>query len=211
MSQVLIAVVDDEVDLLENFKLLLADQFEVEAFSSPFDFLKALPDLQKRGLRLLITDFKMPRMNGLEMVQKAQALDPSLPFLILSGFLDKKTVMDAVDLGVFRLLEKPCQPDELFSSIDQVLTESELHIVRQEIREITSQLRELYSTVRLTLMQYIPEETLERLVIDPSSETETKKMSFDDLLENLEMRLDRLLASEKVMNDLADQRNKKPA
>jgi FixJ family two-component response regulator len=218
MEQPLIAVVDDEVDLLDNYKILLQDQFEVRAFTSPLEFLQALPELEQQKLRLLVSDFKMPGMSGLEMIQKAHASFPNLPFIILSGFLDKQTVLDAVELGVFRLLEKPCSPDHLLSSIDQLLVESELHLVRKEIRHITSQLRELYSTIRIALMQYIPEDLMERMVIDAPSEQEAgqhatplRKMGFDELLEQLEHRLDQLLNSEKVMNEMTSQHSKKTA
>jgi DNA-binding NtrC family response regulator len=210
MEQPLIAVVDDEVDLLDNFRSLLQDQFQVRTFSSPEAFLQALPELQSQKLRLLISDFKMPGMSGLAMVHKAQSIFPGLPFIILSGFLDKKAVLDAVELGVFRLLEKPCPPDELLSSIDQLLVEADLHLVRKEIRQITSQLRELYSTIRMALMQHIPEELLGRMVIDAPSDGEARKMGFEELLENLEYRLDHLLTSEKVMHDLTHHRAKKP-
>jgi DNA-binding NtrC family response regulator len=211
MHQPLIAVVDDEVDLLDNFKSLLADQFQVRAFSSPAEFLQALPELRQQNIRLLISDFKMPGMTGLEMIQKAHSEFPTLPFIILSGFLDKKTVLEAVELGVFRLLEKPCEPAELLSSIDQLLVEAELFSVRTEIRQITSQLRELYSMVRIALMQYIPEDLMDRLVVDAPEGADAKKMSFEDLLENLEHRLDQLLSSEKVMNDLSGSRLKTSA
>jgi DNA-binding NtrC family response regulator len=211
MVRPLIAVVDDEVEILEYFNALLNDQYEVRSFSSPTEFLAALPSLYTSGLKLLISDFKMPRMTGLEMVQQAHAQFPRLPFIILSGFLDKKTVLDAVELGVFRLLEKPCQPDDLLSCIDQLLVESDLHTVRQEIRQITSQLRELYSSIRIALLQHIPEELMDRLVIDASQSGTAKKISFEDLLETLEHRLDRLLTSEKVMHSLVQDKSKKTA
>jgi DNA-binding NtrC family response regulator len=212
MKPPLIAIVDDEVDLLDNFQSLLSDQFEVHTFSSPQGFLQALPELLSQKLKLLVSDFKMPGMTGLEMIQKAHFEAPSLPFIILSGFLDKKTVMEAVELGVFRLLEKPCRPDELLSTIDQLLIESELHSVRQEIRQITSQLRELYSSIRIALLQHIPEDVMDRLIVSPSKDGGgLQKISFEQLLENLEHRLDRLLNSEKVMHEMTHQRSKTPA
>ena len=204
MSRHLIAVVDDENDLLDNFRALLEDQFEIETFSSPAEFLNSLPRLLERKLRLLITDFKMPGMTGLEMVQKVHQQAPHIPFIILSGFLDKKSVMAAIRLGVFRLLEKPSPAEEILAAVDQLILESELGFVREEIRQITSQLRELYSTVRLALLQHIPEDVIDRLVVDAPEGRVTRKMSFEDLLEDLEHRLDQLLRSEKLMKDLKD-------
>ena len=52
MKRPIIAIVDDEQDLRDNFQSLLEDQFEIKAFASPQEFLQALPDLQQKGLRL---------------------------------------------------------------------------------------------------------------------------------------------------------------
>lgn len=208
MDQPLVAVVDDEQDLLENFTSLLEDQYQVKAFNSPAAFLQALPELKQQGVRLVVSDFKMPGLTGLEMIQKAITVIPNLPFVILSGFLDKKTVMDAVELGVFRILEKPCDPEVLLSAVDQLLMEADLQNTRTEIRKITSQLREFYSTIRIALMQHIPADVLDRLIVDSPGESTETKMSFEKLLENLEQRLDQLLTSEKMINDLKGNRLK---
>jgi FixJ family two-component response regulator len=204
MDRHLIAVVDDEQDLLDNYREFLEDQFDVETFHTPTAFLQAIPQLTQRKLRLLITDFKMPEMTGLEMVQQAHTQVPHIPFIILSGFLDKKTVMAAVAMGVFRLLEKPARPNDILEAVDQLILESELTFVREEIRQITSQLRELYGLVRLALLQYIPEDVIDRLVVEAPNGRIKRSMSFDDLLANLEQRLNQLLTSEKLMNDLKD-------
>lgn len=207
----LIAVVDDEKDLLENFKFLLEDDFEVATFNDPLEFLRQVPDLISQNLRLLVIDYKMPGLTGLETIQKMQLENRSVPFIVLSGYLDKRTVIEAVEMGVFRILEKPCPPQELLSAIDQLLVEAELQTVRKEIRQITSQLRELYSSIRIALLQYIPEDIVDRMVIDAPHGSPNQKMSFDDLLEKLEHRLDHLLETEKLMNDLSSTRNKKSA
>lgn len=201
----LIAVIDDEQDLLDNFESLLSEQFQIQTFSSPFKFLEALPSLEKNGLRLVITDFKMPKMNGLEMVQKGHQ-SFRFPFIILSGHLEKQTVMDAVEIGVFRLLEKPTNHEDLLATIDQLLLEGDLQNVRNEIRTITSQLREIYSTMRLVLSRHLTPEMQARMVVETKEDGGLKKMGFEDLLERLEHRLDTLLKSEKVMSDLKQER-----
>jgi two-component system response regulator TtrR len=206
MDLPLIAVVDDEPELLENFQFLLADQFRVATFTSPATFLSELEDLEKRQLRLLITDFKMPGMTGLEMVVKAHQKSPALPFIILSGFLDKKTVLAAVEIGAFRLLEKPANPEDVLASVDQLLIESNLSGIRNEIRQITSQLRELYASIRLSLMQYIPEDLMEAQLISDAEESAAAPLTFEQLLEHLEHRLDELLKTETVMTNLKTNR-----
>lgn len=211
-SKAHIVVVDDETEILELYKSILGDLYTVSSFTSPVDFLKALADGSLSDIGLVITDLNMPQMNGLAMVREAQSHNSFFPFILLSGYLDKQAVMDAVDVGVFRLLEKPTEFEVLLAAIDQLLMEHEVFKVRKEIRVLTSQLRELYSMVRLVLMQHIPEDVIDRLVVDATpaegAADGSSKMSFDTLLEKLESRLDTLLASEKMIIELKTNRFK---
>ncbi len=207
-----IVVVDDETEILELYKNVLGDIYNVSSYNSPIDFLKALSSGELKDVGLVITDLKMPQMDGLTMVRQAQAQNCFFPFIMLSGYLDKQAVMDAVDVGVFRMLEKPTEFEVLLAAIDQLLMEHEIFKVRKEIRTLTSQLRELYSMVRLVLLQHIPEDMIDRLVVDGpggnSGGDPKAKMSFDTLLEKLESRLDTLLASEKMIIELKTNRFK---
>lgn len=206
MNKPTIAVVDDEADILSVYEDLLKDDYQVLPFLSPKLLLESLKN--KTKIDLLITDLKMPSMDGLEMIRQSQQLGYRFPFLLLSGHLDKEKALEAVELGAFRILEKPTDLEVLSEAIDQLLVEHEIHSVRYEIRGITSQLRELYTSIRVILLQHIPEELMDRLVIETDGEGRVKKkMGFDELLENLESRLDHLLGSEKMLLDV---KNHKP-
>lgn len=202
MSKPKIVFVDDEVDILENFESLYDDNYTVLTYSGSTAFLEALETPELSDLRLVISDFKMPVKDGLKMIHEAQQKIGSFPFIILSGHLDKQTVLNAIQLGVFRLLEKPVDFDLLQESIEQLLVEHDMFLVRQQIRELTSQLRELYSGMRMVFSQHVPKEVLERMVIETQEGVVTKKMSFEDILENLERRLDTLLESERILSQL---------
>lgn len=197
MELPLIAVVDDETDLLENFETLLGDHYRVATFSSPENFLGDLPKL-KEQLKIVVTDYRMPGMTGLQMIKKAYETGVQFPFVLLSGQLDKDMVIQAVNQGVFRLLEKPIDHDAIETVLDQLLMEQDLVNVRKEIHQITSKLRELYSTIRLALLPHLPDETLDRLVVDAPQGFVTEKMSFETLLDQLENRLEKLLLTEKM-------------
>lgn len=206
MKSTRIAVIDDEKEILENYKELLGDDYTVVAYNDPQEFLKSIdaPDFAQPDL--LISDFKMPAITGVEMIRRAQKKGLNVPSILLSGFLDKQAILDAVDIGVFRLLEKPVSFDVLSAAIDQLLIEHEVYKIRLEIRTLTSQLRELYSTLRMAILPYIPEDVLARMIIEAPGGTVKKKMSFDDVLETLEGRLDQLLSSEKVLNEMRSQK-----
>ncbi|MCE3010406.1 MAG: response regulator [Proteobacteria bacterium] len=194
-------IVDDEKDILENFHDLLNDEYEIQTFSHPRDFLNYVA-AERPHPHLLLTDLKMQSMDGIDMIKEAQKLGFDSPFIILSGHLDKSAALEAVDQGVFRILEKPCEQELLLRTIEETILEAEGHRVRREIRHLTSQLRELYTGIRFTLLQYIPEDVIDRLVVDAPHGKVKEKMSFEKLLEQLESRLDQLLKSEQVFEQL---------
>lgn len=201
-----IAVVDDELDILENYRDLLGEDYQVETFSNPLEFLKSMEGPGAKTPDLVITDLNMPGLDGIKMVQQAQQSNHHFPVILLSGFLNKEAVMAAVDIGVYRLLEKPTPIAVLKAAIDQLLIEHDVYTVRREVRQITGQLRELYSTIRLAVLPYIPEDVLKRMVLDAPAGGTPKKMSFEDLLEALESRLDQLLRLETVLTELRERK-----
>ncbi len=202
MKKPFLVVIDDEEDILENYRGLLVDDFTVQPFQDPELFLKSLEDPQVPSPDLVITDLKMPSMDGLEMIRRAQKLGHYFPFILLSGFLSKNSAIEAVETGVYRILEKPTEFGVLSATIDQLLIEHDVKQVRDQIRKLTSQLRELYTSVRLAVTQYIPPDIAERMVVDAPNGSVKKKMGFDDLMSQLEAKLDTLLASEKTLNEM---------
>ncbi len=60
----------------------------------------------------ILSDFNMPRMNGLELLMEIRDLKIEIPFVFLTGFADKEKVIQAMRLGAMDFLEKPC-PDNL--------------------------------------------------------------------------------------------------
>jgi len=203
MSKPKLIVVDDEIDILDIYTSLLEPDFEVEAFNSPKEFLAALQADPHKDFELLITDLKMPEIDGLQMITQAQALGFSFPFILLSGHMDKAAAIDAINLGAFRRLEKPTAYEVLIAAIDQLIMEHEIVNVRKEIRAMTGQLRELYTSIRIIMDQYIPEDILNRLVVETNPDGQVKnKTSFESVLEKLETRLERLLESERVLTEM---------
>ncbi len=204
-----VALVDDESGILESFKAILKEHYEIFTFDNPNTFLETLVVKQPRPFDILITDFRMPQMTGLEMIQQAQKKNFFFPAIIFSGHLDKNSIMEAVDLGVFRLLEKPTSPDVVISAIEELFVEYEIRETRDEIRKITAQMREYYSFIRLLISAHIPETEVQNfsLQLDPQGEVRHQE-SFDGLMDQLEARLEGLLTSEKVLEDVRGKRYK---
>ena len=98
-------VVDDEAsirDLLSK-TLSLAD-YDVEVAS---DGLDALDRVRTGGYSLLITDLKMPGLDGLSVISAARQLDARLPVVVITGFSTEDSAIEAANLGVSGYLTKP--------------------------------------------------------------------------------------------------------
>jgi FixJ family two-component response regulator len=158
--------------------------------------------------QVVVSDYNMPGLNGIEMVKTLKNKGISFPFILLSGHLNKDNVILAVEAGAYRLLEKPIKIDLLLAVVDQLLIEHDIVNVRRDIRSLMTQLRELYTGIRLIMDQYIPEDVQNKMVVDAPGGVIKKKMSFDDLLSDLESRLDMLLTSEKLLTEMKSNSNR---
>ncbi len=79
-----ILIVDDEENLVALFKRILQKEgYEVQCASSGEE---ALEKLETEWFDLVITDLKMPGMDGLELLSKAKAVNPTMPFIMLTAF-----------------------------------------------------------------------------------------------------------------------------
>ena len=77
-----VVVVDDDPILVEVYKIALEQDFQVNGFSKP---IQALDHIRGQGADILVTDYTMPGLNGLELSRQAKALNPSIKIMLISG------------------------------------------------------------------------------------------------------------------------------
>ncbi|MBO6853463.1 MAG: sigma-54-dependent Fis family transcriptional regulator [Marivivens sp.] len=106
-----IAIVDDERDMRQSISQWLAlSGFDTEAFSGAEEALKALgPDYPG----IVVTDIKMPGMDGMQFLRKIKGLDSSIPVIMITGHGDVPMAVEAMRIGAFDFLEKPFNPDRM--------------------------------------------------------------------------------------------------
>ncbi len=126
--------VDDEPGVLQALKRLFRKEgYEIHLAQSAHE---AIDILKKHKIHLIMTDYRMPDMNGVEFLKKAIEIDPGSLRLILSGYADAKVVCDAIDQGqVYRFMTKPWNDEELLESIRQCFE----HIKIQEEKNLLLQ------------------------------------------------------------------------
>jgi len=74
----------------------------------------AIQIIKEKTPHLVITDIKMPKSNGLDMIREIRKNDQKTKFIVLSAFTDTKYLLDAIDLGLVKYLTKPIKHDILY-------------------------------------------------------------------------------------------------
>jgi DNA-binding NtrC family response regulator len=113
-----ILVVDDEENVLVLFKRVLAKEgYQVECASSAYE---ALRKLETNSFNLVLTDLKMDGMDGLDLMRQSKALNPALPFIMITAYGTIQAAMTAGKEGVENFLIKPIDIEELKLAVKKV-------------------------------------------------------------------------------------------
>lgn len=106
-----ILVVDDETDIRNAYAEVLGD-LGCRVLSKP-DGPSALACVkQGADIDLVITDFMMPDMDGLNFIRSLRAMRPSVPIIMITGFLSLENYLQSQKLGVFEYVDKPIRIEE---------------------------------------------------------------------------------------------------
>jgi DNA-binding NtrC family response regulator len=114
-----ILVVDDEDVIRDGLKRILEGRcFTVETCRSGH---AAIELLQKKDYGLIITDLKMPGMNGIEVLKAVKALQPDVPVIMITGYASVETAVEAMKNGAVDYVSKPFAPEQILEKIDRAL------------------------------------------------------------------------------------------
>lgn len=117
-----ILVVDDDREFLDLFKHFLEGEgMRVHCVASGEE---ALREIQEGSFLLLITDFSMPGLDGLELAQKAKAIAPHMPIFMSTGDIAPEVPGVALESGVDKFFAKPVNPVEMLEAIREVLEQN---------------------------------------------------------------------------------------
>ena len=138
-----ILIVDDEAKMRRVLELHLTGAgYEVTKAASAEDGLQAL-DTSGSGTNfaLVLTDLRLPGMDGVEFLRQVHGRFPSLPVIVMTAFGTVETAVEAMKSGASDYLLKPFSLDDLMITIDKVL---ELHALRDENVKLRAQLERRY-------------------------------------------------------------------
>jgi len=135
-----ITILDDEQRMVEIIGMVLRREgYEVRAHSDPAEALAAL---ERETADLLLTDLRMPGMDGVEVLGRARALDPELPVILMTAHATIPTAIEAMKRGAFDYVEKPFDNAELKALVQRAL---ELTRLSRENRYLRAELAQRHS------------------------------------------------------------------
>ena len=150
-EQARVVVIDDDEAVLDSLRVLLeVEGFEVDTFARASIFLERS---EGRLPGCLVTDVRMPDMDGLELLQALAARGPLPPVIVITGHGDVPMAVQAMKLGARDFLEKPFDTTQLIASIRAALTGTAAAVGAE--REIGRRLQRLTPREREVLEQLV--------------------------------------------------------
>jgi DNA-binding NtrC family response regulator len=133
-----IMIIDDEENVLNALRRILRrlSDWDVETFSDP---QAALRRAHVSRFDLYLSDYRMPQMDGVQLLTEIKQLQPEAMRLILSGYTDLTALMDAINKAeIYRFVSKPWNDYELVITLQQALA---YHHIQCENRALADQVR----------------------------------------------------------------------
>src|SRR6056297_926380 len=127
-----IAIVDDEKDMRQSISQWLAlSGFDTETYASAEDALKSLgPEFPG----VVVSDIKMPGMDGMQFLKRLMSVDSALPVIMITGHGDVPMAVEAMRVGAYDFLEKPFNPDRMTELARKAATNRRLTLDNRALR-----------------------------------------------------------------------------
>ncbi len=142
MEKRTVLFVDDDEKILKSLKRTLADEPYKTLFAESGK--EALKILQKKQVHVIVTDMRMPEMDGLELLKILKNKHPHVIRLVLSAYSDKDTLLAAINHGeIFRYITKPWKlNEELRTIVRQAIEFYDLHSERESLMSFIEKMAE---------------------------------------------------------------------
>ncbi len=156
MEKGLILLIDDDKEILDVLGEVLEDQgFKFLPFEDPLVAIEVI--LKTADIDVIVTDFRMPGMNGLGLLEKLNEVKNRVPVIMFTGVADKDLAVKALNIGCHNLMEKPLRQRELIHYIEQAMAfrrrESIAERLMQECTDLIGILQEQAQVYETRFMQ----------------------------------------------------------
>lgn len=134
-----ILVVDDERSIRSTLKEIL--EYEKFKVLEAEEGSQALKMLEENAINVVLCDIKMPKMDGIEVLEKAQILKPDVPFVMISGHGTIETAVEALRKGAFDFIEKPVDLNRLLVAVRNAMDRTDLVTENTQLKKKISKVK----------------------------------------------------------------------
>jgi DNA-binding NtrC family response regulator len=146
-TQPVVLIVDDEDMVITSVRafLNLETEYAIHGFTDPQE---ASTFLETHPVDVIVSDYLMPKMNGIQLLGKAKQLQPEAARVLLTGHADKQSAIQAInEVGLFQYLEKPWDNAQLLLVIQSAIERTQLF---RQLRNKITELDSAHSTLKDT-------------------------------------------------------------
>ena len=115
-----LVIVDDEPDLLDLLKLILTEKTEHKVLTTS-DPHQAIEWCKSLKADLLISDLRMPEMEGIELLKIIKQIDPNLPLILITAYGTIESAVEAMRHKAFDYITKPFKKEQILMTVDKAL------------------------------------------------------------------------------------------
>jgi len=133
-----ILIVDDEPDMLKLLSMILREKtsYEITTTNNPIE----ARELAKQGeFDLVISDLKMPGLDGMEIIDAVKKIDEDIPVIIITAFASVESASEAIQKGGFDFITKPFRKEQILFTIDKALkwlkVQRENKMLREQLKK----------------------------------------------------------------------------
>ncbi|MBT8316600.1 MAG: sigma-54-dependent Fis family transcriptional regulator [Lutibacter sp.] len=136
MSRILI--IEDEAAIRRVLKKIISEENEKYLVEEAEDGLAGIEMISKSDFDLVLCDIKMPKMDGVEVLEKVKKLKPEIPIVMISGHGDLDTAVNTMRLGAFDYISKPPDLNRLLNTVRNALDKKELVVENKLLKKKVS-------------------------------------------------------------------------
>ena len=136
MSKIL--VIEDESAIRRVLVKILSEENEAYNVHEAEDGLKGMEVIKKEDFDLVLCDIKMPKMDGVEVLEASKKIKPEIPFIMISGHGDLDTAVNTMRLGAFDYISKPPDLNRLLTTVRNALDRKELVVENKILKKKVS-------------------------------------------------------------------------
>lgn len=141
MSKIL--VIEDEAAIRRVLVKILSEENDAYRLEEAEDGLKGLEAVKSNDYDLVLCDIKMPKMDGVEVLEAARKIKPEIPFIMISGHGDLDTAVNTMRLGAFDYISKPPDLNRLLTTVRNALDRKELVVENKILKKKVSKNHEM--------------------------------------------------------------------